>query len=278
MSRQVSPGQRYRAVLAVLSGAPVAEVARRNGVSRQTLHNWRRRYGAAGVAGLADRSRRPHRSPARLAPAVEELICALREQHPGWGAQRLQAALGGRSGVAPSRTTVHRVLVRNNLVAVGDRAAGGGPASTDGPLPAMPAGQPEQPDRPDGLLLLADLLDAARALVDRLDRALAALAVDAEHGCVSPEGCGLCEPGPLEPLGPLLPGQPRPAGARPPTASLFEQPRTPASTMYRHGAVVPSAAESARPATQLTEKLPTGRQRRAAPAIVRPQSVRPTRC
>jgi len=35
--------QRYRAVLEVLEGASVIEVARRNGVTRQTVHEWRRR-------------------------------------------------------------------------------------------------------------------------------------------------------------------------------------------------------------------------------------------
>jgi transposase len=36
--------QRYRAVLEVLDGASVTEVARRFGVSRQTVHAWLRRY------------------------------------------------------------------------------------------------------------------------------------------------------------------------------------------------------------------------------------------
>ena len=44
--------QRYRAVLEVLDGASVTEVARRFGVSRQTVHAWLRRYAAEG--GVAD--------------------------------------------------------------------------------------------------------------------------------------------------------------------------------------------------------------------------------
>ena len=50
--------QRYRAVMAVLDGARVSEVAAEVGVSRQSLHAWLRRYRAAGLAGLADRSHR----------------------------------------------------------------------------------------------------------------------------------------------------------------------------------------------------------------------------
>ncbi|WP_026204576.1 helix-turn-helix domain-containing protein, partial [Actinomycetospora chiangmaiensis] len=74
--------QRYRAVLEVRDGAPVAEVADRYGVSRQTVYGWRRRFDEAGVAGLADRSRRPHRSPSRTPAAVEAEIAGLRREHP----------------------------------------------------------------------------------------------------------------------------------------------------------------------------------------------------
>ena len=45
--------QRYRAVLEVLGGATVSDVARRHGVVRQTVHGWRRRYASDGLAGLA---------------------------------------------------------------------------------------------------------------------------------------------------------------------------------------------------------------------------------
>ncbi len=56
-------GQRSRVVLEVLEdGLPVTEVAMRHGVSRQTVRTWLRRYRAAGMAGLVDRSRRPPRS------------------------------------------------------------------------------------------------------------------------------------------------------------------------------------------------------------------------
>ena len=47
--------QRYRAVLAVLAGATVTEIAAQLGVSRQTVSGWKSRYEAEGLAGLADR-------------------------------------------------------------------------------------------------------------------------------------------------------------------------------------------------------------------------------
>ena len=58
--------QRYRAVLEVLAGVPVTEVADRYGVSRQSVHTWLRRYRSEGPPGLADRSHKVphhHRAP-----------------------------------------------------------------------------------------------------------------------------------------------------------------------------------------------------------------------
>jgi transposase InsO family protein len=109
--------QRYRAVRESADGAPVTEVALRYGVSRQAVYSWKRRYEAEGMAGLAERSRRPHRSPSRLDAEVEALVCELRRAHPRWGARRLSYELGLRAvDPVPSRVTVHRALVRNGLV------------------------------------------------------------------------------------------------------------------------------------------------------------------
>jgi len=75
--------QRYQAVLEVLDGATVTDVARRNGVARQTVHGWLRRYASAGLAGLADCSSRPESCPHQIGPLVEARIVALRRAHPG---------------------------------------------------------------------------------------------------------------------------------------------------------------------------------------------------
>jgi transposase-like protein len=53
--------QRYRAVLEVLAGATVTDVARRCGVARQTVHVWLRRYATEGLAGWG-RCRYAHRN------------------------------------------------------------------------------------------------------------------------------------------------------------------------------------------------------------------------
>ncbi|WFB05610.1 IS481 family transposase [Streptomyces sp. LX-29] len=109
--------QRYRAVLEVLNGAPVTEVAVRYGVSRQSIYTWKAKHAAGGFAALKELSRRPRSSPTRLPAEVEALACEMRRAHPRWGARRIAHELA-RAGVPspPSRATVHRVLVRNGLV------------------------------------------------------------------------------------------------------------------------------------------------------------------
>jgi transposase-like protein len=76
--------QRHKAVLEVLNGASVTDVARRYGVVRQTLHDWLRRYARGGMAALRDRSSNPATCPHQM-PPVEARICSLRREHPGWG-------------------------------------------------------------------------------------------------------------------------------------------------------------------------------------------------
>ncbi len=109
--------QRYHAVMEVVSGAPVAEVARRYGVSRQAVHGWLGRYEREGLAGLADHSHRPHRQPRQLDAGIEALICRMRGLHPRWGPWRLLFELGkAKVSPLPSRSTIYRVLVRHQLV------------------------------------------------------------------------------------------------------------------------------------------------------------------
>jgi transposase InsO family protein len=110
--------QRYRAVVEVLDGASVTEVARRYGVARQTLHGWLRRYaGEGGIANLADRSSRPSSCPHQMAAVVEARVVAIRSAHPAWGPSRIAHQLS-REGVdpVPGRSSVYRALVRQGLI------------------------------------------------------------------------------------------------------------------------------------------------------------------
>jgi transposase InsO family protein len=87
------------------NGRPAAHVARELGVSRQCAHRWVRRFDAEGLAGLADRSSRPHRVANRTpAAAVAQVVAARRELRRG------PAFLAGVTGV-PERT-VSRILRR----------------------------------------------------------------------------------------------------------------------------------------------------------------------
>lgn len=93
----------------------IAEACRRFGISRPTGYLWWERYQAAGDAGLAEQSRRPHRSPARTAPEMECRVLAVRDQHPTWGGRKIRARLGGpdEPGV-PSASTITEILRRHD--------------------------------------------------------------------------------------------------------------------------------------------------------------------
>jgi transposase InsO family protein len=108
--------QRYRAVLEVLDGILVTEVAERFGVARQTVHRWVSRYRDRGIDGLPDRSHAPKAHPWRISAEVEAVICDLRSSHRQWGPRRLVFELAKRGHPDVSRSTVYRVLVRHQLL------------------------------------------------------------------------------------------------------------------------------------------------------------------
>jgi transposase InsO family protein len=88
-------------------GRTVTAAAEAAGVSVRTAYRWLARYRTGGQAGLADRSSRPHRSPARTAPARVAEILRLRRE-------RLTAQeIADRLGMAAS--TVSAVLRRAGL-------------------------------------------------------------------------------------------------------------------------------------------------------------------
>lgn len=108
--------QRVEFVIRVRQGEEqLAKLCREYGISRPTGYLWVQRYQEAGsLAGLQERSRRPHRSPRRTERSTEELILELRDK-TGWGAPKLQHVLAGR-GLQLTCTTVHRILVRTGRV------------------------------------------------------------------------------------------------------------------------------------------------------------------
>src|SRR3569833_3448330 len=78
----VTPRGRLRlARLIVEEGWPIARAAERYEVSWPTAKRWAERYRLHGAAGMADRSSRPHRSPAKTSQPVVRKIVHVRLIH-----------------------------------------------------------------------------------------------------------------------------------------------------------------------------------------------------
>lgn len=95
------------------------ELCARYGISPRVGYKWLARYEAAGVAGLADQSRRPHTSPTQLDGELAALLIAARVAHPSWGPRKLLAYLARRRHRQswPAASTVGALLKREGLVA-----------------------------------------------------------------------------------------------------------------------------------------------------------------
>ena len=89
-------------------------------ISRPTGYQWLRRYTAEGIAGVVEKSRRPHHSPRQTAGEREQRVIELRQQRPDWGARKLQVVLADE-GIHLPVITVHRILMRHGLVRAQDR-------------------------------------------------------------------------------------------------------------------------------------------------------------
>ena len=102
----LTPITRLRlARLVVDRGWTCAAAAKMFMVAPRTARKWADRYRSEGPAGMADRSSRPHHSPAKTSPAVVRQIVRLRWRHRLGPVQ-----IAGRLGIPAS--TVHAVLVR----------------------------------------------------------------------------------------------------------------------------------------------------------------------
>lgn len=96
----------------------MSELCERYGVSRRTGYKWLERFEEEGEEGLQDRSRRPHRSPARTPERVERLLIEVRQAHPRWGPEKLLSVVAREHGELelPARSTVAAILKREGLV------------------------------------------------------------------------------------------------------------------------------------------------------------------
>ena len=71
-------------VLEAGAGLPVAEVAIRYVVSRQSVHSWLRLYEQGGLGALADRFRRPESCPHQLPADVKTAVRAAHRLTQPW--------------------------------------------------------------------------------------------------------------------------------------------------------------------------------------------------
>ncbi len=105
--------------LALQAGANRTELSRRFGVARGNGYKWLKRYLAEGRAGLAERSRRPRRSPARSTAATEAAVLAVRENsNNAWGGRKIAHVLA-RNGEpdVPAPSTITEILRRHGKLA-----------------------------------------------------------------------------------------------------------------------------------------------------------------
>jgi len=102
------------------TGRPIKELAAAHDVSASWLFKLLRRYRLEGSDGLEPRSRRPHRSPTRIADLFEDEIVALHKELADdgldAGAQTVHYHLAKRHKRPPSISTVFRVLKARGFV------------------------------------------------------------------------------------------------------------------------------------------------------------------
>ncbi len=101
--------------LALSPGANKRELCRRFGISHSKGYKWLGRYALEGRSGLADRFRRPRRSPTRTAQAVEAEVLRVRaESNNAWGGRKIAQALKDEGAPSvPAASTITQILRRH---------------------------------------------------------------------------------------------------------------------------------------------------------------------
>ena len=113
--------QRVRFVVAAArKEKPMAKLCQEFEISRPTGYLWAKRYEEGGLAGIAERSRRPHHSPKRTVEKLEQQVVEARKQYPDWEARKLKVVLA-QENVDLTASTIQRVLARHDLVREQDR-------------------------------------------------------------------------------------------------------------------------------------------------------------
>ena len=116
-------------VFAMAEGANIRQLCRRFEISPTTGYKWVERYQQEGLAGLAERSRRPKASPLRTAAAIEAKVLAIRERsNNAWGGRKIRRALQDRGEIdIPAASTITEILRRHDRLNEDGSAAHPGP-------------------------------------------------------------------------------------------------------------------------------------------------------
>jgi len=107
--------QRVEFVIRASRGGSMSALCRQYEITRPTGYLWLRRFQQEGVAGMEERSHRPHHSPCQTRASLEQRIEQLRRERPDWGARKL-AELLKKEGTPLPVVTIHRVLSRRGLI------------------------------------------------------------------------------------------------------------------------------------------------------------------
>src|SRR6201993_1100361 len=114
----------------------ISELSQRYGLSRKSIHSWKRRYEQEGLKGLEPKSHRPHRSPREaISREWKEEVLELKRRRRRWGAKKLVAELKRRhpDKAVVSERTIGRLLRAAALTADRRRRS-----RKNGPLVELP--------------------------------------------------------------------------------------------------------------------------------------------
>ena len=108
--------QRVRVIEEYEQGESISALAEVYQVSRKTIYKWLDRHQADGVAGLIDRSRKPHHSPNQVSQEMIEQIVAARQKWR-WGPRKLRVKLvhAQPKMTWPAESTIGEILKRAGL-------------------------------------------------------------------------------------------------------------------------------------------------------------------
>lgn len=104
--------------LASHAQANIRELCRRFKICPDTAYRLLKRFKEKGVAGLADRSRRPLNSPRQTQPEIVRQVLGLRAGQPSWGGRKLHHILKRRlkDQPTPAASTITDILRRHGKI------------------------------------------------------------------------------------------------------------------------------------------------------------------